>query len=108
MNNDHGHLERLFVACWKDDAVRDRFLDDPRSVLAEFGVEVPEDLEVRVVQNDDDLVHVTLPATPASHPSLSDEELSLAAGGAAMHTGSECLTYLKACPPHSCSDGYHC
>lgn len=108
MNHEHSQLEKLFVACWKDDALRDRFLSDPRAILAEFGIEVPDGLEVRVVQNDDDIAHVTLPAPPAAHPNLSDEELSLAAGGAAMHTGSECLTYLKACPPDSCSDGYHC
>ena len=36
---------------------------------------------MKVVENADDCVHITLPAPPAGHMDLSDEELSNAAGG---------------------------
>jgi transcription initiation factor IIE alpha subunit len=36
---------------------------------------------VNVVENSDNCVHITLPATPEKHMELSDEELSNAAGG---------------------------
>ena len=36
---------------------------------------------MKVVENADDCVHITLPAPPAGHMDLSDDELSNAAGG---------------------------
>jgi len=36
---------------------------------------------VKVVENADDCVHITLPAPPDGHMNLSDDELSNAAGG---------------------------
>jgi hypothetical protein len=36
---------------------------------------------VKVVENADDCVHITLPAAPAGSGDLSDDELSNAAGG---------------------------
>ena len=74
-------LARLFAACWKDESVKARFLADPKSVLREYGMEVPDAIDVEVVENADDCVHITLPAPPASQDDLSDSELGNAAGG---------------------------
>ncbi len=63
-------------ACWKDDALRDRFMSDPRAVL-----EVHGGIDVKVVEHADDRVHITLPARPPRHEELSDDELTEAAGG---------------------------
>jgi hypothetical protein len=38
-------------------------------------------MDVKVVENADDCVHITLPAAPAESMDLSDDELSNAAGG---------------------------
>ena len=54
---------------------------DPKAVLAEYGTPVPDNLDVKVVGNADDCVHITLPAPPAGHTDLSDDELIDAAGG---------------------------
>jgi hypothetical protein len=51
------------------------------AVLAEHGMDVPEGINVNVVENTDNTVHVTLPAAPDAHADLSDEELESAAGG---------------------------
>ena len=56
---------------------------DPKAVLAEYDMSVPDNLDVKVVENADDCVHITLPAPPAGHHELSDDELSNAAGGLA-------------------------
>ena len=57
-------------------------MSDPKSVLAEYGMDVPDGMDVKVVENADNCVHITMPmATPAVHHDLSDEELSAAAGG---------------------------
>jgi hypothetical protein len=50
-------------------------------VLAEYGMPVPDGIDVKVVENADDCVHITLPAAPGSSGDLSDDELSNAAGG---------------------------
>ena len=81
MTEQKNMLARLLVACWKDEALKARFLSDPKAVLAEYDMPVPDGIDVKVVENADDRVHVTLPAPPAGHDSLTDEELRDAAGG---------------------------
>ena len=74
-------LAELFAACWKDDALKARFMRDPKAVLAEYDMPVPDGMDVKVVENADNCVHITMPAAPDGHHDLSDEELSAAAGG---------------------------
>ena len=55
-------------------------------------MDVPEGMNVNVVENTDTTVHVTLPAAPTANGDLSDEELENAAGG------NPCsLTHLASC-----------
>ncbi len=82
MTEQKNALAQLFAACWKDEALKARFMADPKAVLKEHGLDVPDGIDVKVVENADDCVHITLPAPPAGHMDLSDEELSNAAGGA--------------------------
>jgi hypothetical protein len=50
---------------------------------------------VKVVENADDCVHITLPAAPAGAGDLSDDELSNAAGGTTLNS---CAAYTtEAC-----------
>ncbi len=78
-------MNTLIAACWKDDALKQRFLSDPHAVLAEHGMDVPEGINVNVVENTDNTVHVTLPAAPTANGDLSDEELENSAGGAFLY-----------------------
>ena len=81
MTEERNALTDLFAACWKDDALKARFMADPKAVLAERGIEMPDGMDVTVVENTDNTVHITLPMAPDGHADLSDEELSNAAGG---------------------------
>jgi len=81
MTDETNKMNTLIAACWKDDALKQRFLSDPHAVLAEHGMDVPEGMNVNVVENTDNTVHVTLPAAPTANGDLSDEELENAAGG---------------------------
>ena len=81
MTDETNKMSTLIAACWKDDALKQRFLSDPHAVLAEHGMDVPEGMNVNVVENTDNTVHVTLPAAPTAHADLSDAELANAAGG---------------------------
>ena len=81
MTEQKNQLASLFAACWKDETLKARFMSDPKAVLAEYGMEVPDGMDVKVVENADNCVHITMPAPPAGSVELSDEELSNAAGG---------------------------
>ena len=81
MTEQKNALAQLFAACWKDEALKARFMSDPKAVLAEYDMPVPGGIDVKVVENADDCVHITLPAAPAGSGDLSDDELSNAAGG---------------------------
>ena len=81
MTEERNQLAELFAACWKDEALKARFMSDPKAVLAEYDMPVPDGMDVKVVENADNCVHITMPAAPDGHHDLSDEELSAAAGG---------------------------
>ena len=81
MAEERNQLAALFAACWKDDALKQRFMNDPKSVLAEYDIDVPDGMDVNVVENSDNTAHITMPMAPEGHHELSDEELSAAAGG---------------------------
>ena len=87
MHDQNDVLNEIFVACWKDEALKARFITEPKVVMVEYGLEISEEVEVRVLENSDDRIHLTIPAFPPEDISLSDEELEGAAGGKkALHT----------------------
>ncbi len=79
MTEHKSALARLFAACWKDETLKARFMSDPKVVLKEHGLDVPDGIEVKVMENADDCVYITLPKRPSGE--LSDEELESAGGG---------------------------
>ena len=81
MTEQRNQLAALFAACWKDEALKARFMTDPKAVMAEHGIDVPANMNVNVVENSDNTVHITMPKAPAGDGELSDEELSNVAGG---------------------------
>ena len=81
MTEQKNQLASLFAACWKDEALKARLMADPKAVLAEYDMPVPDGMDVKVVENSDNCVHITMPMAPDGHHDLSDEELSAAAGG---------------------------
>ena len=81
MTEQRNKLAELFAACWKDEALKARFMSDPKAVLAEHGMDVPANMNVNVVENSDNTVHITMPMAPAGAAELSDEELAGVAGG---------------------------
>ena len=86
MTEQKNALAQLFAACWKDETLKARFMADPKAVLAEYDMPVPDGMDVKVVENSDNTVHITMPMAPGGHHELSDEELSAAAGGVPLQT----------------------
>ena len=81
MTEQRNALAQVFAACWKDEELKARFMADPKAVLAEFDMDVPDGVDVKVVENSDNCVHITMPQAPAGAGELSDEELADVAGG---------------------------
>ena len=54
---------------------RKRAVNDPRGVMREFGLDLPDDVEVRVHDSTADMRYLVIPARPAGTESLSVEEL---------------------------------
>jgi nitrile hydratase len=61
---------------YKSAGYRSRAVIDPRGVLREFGVELPEDVEVRVHDSTAELRYLVLPERPAGSEKLKEEELA--------------------------------
>jgi nitrile hydratase len=55
---------------------RSRLVIEPRSVLLEFGLQVPDDVEVRVWDSNNELRYFVLPQRPAGTEGWSEEELT--------------------------------
>ena len=63
-------------AWYKSPEYRSRAVSEPRKVLKEFGCEVPEDVEVRVVDSTADLRYFVLPRRPEGTEGWSEAELA--------------------------------
>jgi hypothetical protein len=70
---------QIVARAWADEAFKARLLTDPKSVFREHGLEVAPEVEVKVVEDSEQVRHFVLPASPAGE--LTDEELSPTAGG---------------------------
>ena len=61
---------------FKSAPYRARSVIDPRGVLAEFGVELSDDIEVRVWDSNAELRYLVLPQRPAGTEDLGEDELA--------------------------------
>ena len=61
---------------YKSAPYRSRAVIDPRGVLREFGVELAEEVEVRVWDSTAELRYLVLPERPAGSESMNEEQLA--------------------------------
>ena len=63
-------------AWYKSAPYRSRAVIDPRGVLREFGLELPDQVEIRVWDSTAEIRYLVLPERPAGTESMSEEELA--------------------------------
>jgi len=80
---------------YKSAPYRSRAVIDPRGVLREFGVELSEEVEVRVWDSTAELRYLVLPERPAGTEELSEEELAVLVTRDAM-VGAAKVSFSKA------------
>ncbi|MDQ1366229.1 MAG: nitrile hydratase subunit alpha [Acidimicrobiaceae bacterium] len=61
---------------YKDPAYRSRIVREPRAVLHEFGLDLADDVEIRVADSVSECRYMILPERPAGTDDLSEEELA--------------------------------
>jgi hypothetical protein len=75
-----GFLAALTPAVTDADA-RERFLADPKAVLAAAGLDLPESFKVSAREGDAAELTITLPALLGPEADISEEQLAGVAGG---------------------------
>ena len=80
---------------YKEKEYRSRVAVNPRAVLAEFGTDIADDVEVRVVDSTAEVRFMVMPERPAGTEHMSEEEL------AAMITQYSMIGVTRLEPPAS-------
>ncbi|MCB0086453.1 MAG: NHLP leader peptide family RiPP precursor [Caldilineaceae bacterium] len=80
MNTQSNAYSRLVTKAWTDPDFKTRLLADPKAVMAESGLEVPEGIRLNIVEDTSDIINIVLPASPAGG-ALSEQDLEKVAGG---------------------------
>jgi len=83
---------------WADDAFKQRLFANPRSILSEYGMEMPAGFEVKVLEHeeqlpehtDEQMIHLLFPARPSDDDLLEEE---LVAGNSAAAYCHHCGCY---------------
>ena len=86
---------KLIERSLEDESFRQRLLEDPKGEIEqELGMRVPEEVQIRAVEETPETVYLVLPPSQAEGQSggLSDSELESVAGGqpAEMTTETTC------------------
>ena len=81
---------RLIAKAQEDPAFKQRLMDDPRAAIQEeFGIGVPADVEIEVLEEQPTKLYLVLPAK-VDDVELSDEMLEKVAGGSCGWDCTDC------------------
>ena len=74
-------IEKAAISkAWKDENFKKDLMEKPHKALAQLGVNVPEKIEIKVVEESAKVLYLVLPVNPEDE--LTDESLESVAGGA--------------------------
>lgn len=90
-------MGRILARTWTDSSFKQRLLEQPAAVLADYGVEIPAGVEVLAVENTPERFYLLIPPPPAEEIS-EDELLSVAGGGTVGTAGTAGSLSTVFCP----------
>lgn len=65
---DKNPLNDIIIRTCTEKGFREEFIRNPADVLRRYGVQVPDGLEIKVLENTDERIHITLPTDLAAQP----------------------------------------
>jgi Nitrile hydratase, alpha chain len=95
---------RLVARAWSDPKFKQRLISDPARAFEEHGIELPRGVQVRVVENTDEVAYYVLPRRPGEDI-VSDEMLAQAMTGERImftSSGGECTVDRCDCSGDLC------
>ena len=72
---------KVIAQSWSDNDYKASLLDDPRAVLAEAGLNLPDDIEITVTEQKPGHMHLVLPPKPENEGMLDEAALEAVSGG---------------------------
>ena len=87
----------VYARTMTDPEFKAQFIADPAAVLSAAGVEVPEGLTIKVVENSSTTVHFVLPDPEA----MTDELLAAASGGGTAGSAGTASSFACSCAASS-------
>lgn len=66
---------KAIVKAWKDPAFKKKLMHNPREAFKEIGCDLPQNLQVQVIEGKENTWTVVLPPAPSNIHRLSDAEL---------------------------------
>lgn len=73
--------EKIIARAWQDESFKQELLSNAKSAFEKEGIPLPENIEVRIVEESSNTIYFVLPAQPSEIGELSDAELESVAGG---------------------------
>lgn len=56
--------EKIVAKAWSDKSFKETLFADPVTVFKEYNIEIPEGMEIRLVENTDKVLNFTFPLKP--------------------------------------------
>ncbi len=72
---------RVIARAWKDEDFQKRLLKEPLEVLREWGIELPENVDLTCLQEEANHLYFVVPSAPSNVNKLSERELQQMAAG---------------------------
>ncbi len=80
-------LEAKIIAhAWKDPRYKERLLKNPHAAFKEMGLDIPNSIQIKVVEDKPNMFTFVLPSQSSKMQELSDAELEKIAAAAAYRT----------------------
>jgi hypothetical protein len=78
-NEQSRKMGQIIAKTWTDATFKQKLLSDPVAILREEGMDLPPGIEIRAVENTDEVFYLVLPSKPSGE--LTDELLEKVAEG---------------------------
>jgi hypothetical protein len=86
----HEFESELIAKAWKDEAFKQELISNPKAVFVrELGQEIPENIDIRVMEETPNALYLVLPMSPQVTEELSEEALEAVAGGGSWVWGGK-------------------